>query len=184
MPRLLTEDLQVRFDGALAAAGAPIVDAWRPGLSDDEIDTLSNRYNLRLPNEARAWWRWHNGVVEGSLAEITPARIPATLQRTLDTFAELRGVHLDLDGVDGRLKPLSDAPWIFFACDGPADAPVPIWVGDHGVESRLALPSIGELVATWAELIETGVYRIDQDGEWEDPEWEALPEHVRQHGYY
>jgi hypothetical protein len=184
MPQLLTKDLQVRFDHALVAAGAPIADVWQPGLSDDEIDALSDHYNIRLPEEARAWWRWHNGTPDGSLAEITPARQPKTLQYTLELFTELRGVRRDVQGVDSRLRPVSDSPWIFFACDGPVDAPVPIWVGDHGGETEFALPSIGELIATWAGLIESGVYRIDEDGEWEEPEWEALPEHARQHGYY
>jgi hypothetical protein len=184
IPQLLTPELLTRFDHALHAAGAEIAQSWRPGLNDAEMDALAEAHGIVLPDEARAWWRWHNGTTPGSTAELTPGRVPLTLQSTLENFVELRDVIRDVEDAEARLKPISDAPWIYFACDVPRDAPVPIYVGDHGAESVLALPSIGELVAIWIDLIETGVYRVEDDGVWANTKWEGLPERVQKLGVY
>jgi len=62
VPTLLTTDLLDRFEARLRGAGAPIVDAWAPGLTDAQIDELVRPLGIDLPKEARVWWRWHNGV--------------------------------------------------------------------------------------------------------------------------
>lgn len=53
-------DLLERFASALRARGIP-VDDLMPGLGDDEIDEITGPVGLELPEEVRAWWRWHDG---------------------------------------------------------------------------------------------------------------------------
>lgn len=43
--------------------GAPIATLLQPGLTDAEMDAVISPIGLRLPEEARAWWGWHNGAV-------------------------------------------------------------------------------------------------------------------------
>ena len=56
-PALLDQALLDQFDARLRALGAAIVDAWAPGLTDDQIDALVCPIGIDLPEEARVWWR-------------------------------------------------------------------------------------------------------------------------------
>lgn len=40
----------------------PIAGSLRPGLSDAEMDPLTEPLGIRLPREARTWWGWHDGA--------------------------------------------------------------------------------------------------------------------------
>ncbi len=44
----------------------PIRHHLQPGLTDVEIEQIMAPTGLTLPEEARAWWRWHNGVPDGT----------------------------------------------------------------------------------------------------------------------
>ena len=44
--------------------GAPVAEKAAPGLTDAQIDVLMAPVGIDLPDELRAWWRWHNGLVE------------------------------------------------------------------------------------------------------------------------
>lgn len=185
MTRVLSDELLAEFDGALRSVNAAITEVWEPGLSDEQIDVLTQPLGLRLPEEARLWWRWHNGFAPDTRAprwDITPARPLFDLQMTLEDFESSRGAVLQLEGATARLSPVGDAPWIFFDCEGPDDAPVPIYVGDHGEAQRLVLPSIGELVAVWIDLIKTGAFATDEHGNWRHDTWEQVPAEVRRLG--
>jgi hypothetical protein len=186
MTHVLNSDILADFERALRSVDAAITRAWQPGLDDDQIDALVQPLGLDLPDEARTWWRWHDGCPTGTHpaeAELTPRRPLFDLVLTLDDFESFRGATLQLEGSDARLQPVGDQPWIFFACDGPRDAPVPIYVGGHGEGHRLALPSIGELVLTWTRLIDEGGYTTDADGLWEW-DFEKIPEDIRRIGVY
>lgn len=60
---MLDEVLLEVFESSLRAVGAPIVKHREPGLDDAAIDELIVPLDLQLPDEARVWWRWHNGTV-------------------------------------------------------------------------------------------------------------------------
>src|ERR1700712_5378996 len=57
----LLDELESRWRNANAA----ILGDLAPGLSDEQIDDLTLSVGLRLPEEARMWWRWHRGVDAG-----------------------------------------------------------------------------------------------------------------------
>jgi cell wall assembly regulator SMI1 len=76
----LTDALQ-QLESFWREGNAPIANLLQPGLSDSEIDDLTSGHGLRLPEEARTWWRWHDGVmrdVPDAQAQIGPAiRFPS-----------------------------------------------------------------------------------------------------------
>jgi hypothetical protein len=61
-PRVLDDALLDELGGRWRDLGAPISDALRPGLTDAEIGALTAPLGLVLPEEARRWWRWHDGA--------------------------------------------------------------------------------------------------------------------------
>ena len=46
--------------GELGLVG--VVDHLGPGLSDAEMDALTEPVGIILPEEARVWWGWHDGT--------------------------------------------------------------------------------------------------------------------------
>src|SRR3978361_2216103 len=86
MAPLVSDALLARLDRALNRAGAPICDAWAPGASDAEIDEVFSALGVDVPEELRAWWRWHNGT-SSSVVLLTPHRTPTSMQSAAKTFA-------------------------------------------------------------------------------------------------
>ena len=94
MTTLLDRDLLDRLEARLRAAGSLIVDAWAPGLTDTQIDDLLQPLGIDLPEEARAWWRWHDGIlVEANprVTEISPRRPHLPLRYVAEQYAALGG---------------------------------------------------------------------------------------------
>jgi len=182
-PRLLDNDLLDRFEARLRKEGAAIVDHWAPGLTDAQIDELLVPLGIDLPEEARRWWRWHDGAPPEAPA-ISPRRAHVPLRDAAEFNAALRDEMPELYGLDRLLSPVSDMPMVYFHCAVPRDAPVPIYVqGDWVADPELVLPSIGELVEVWIGLLDRGVWRTDAAGLWE---WdhERLPPDVLEFGIY
>jgi hypothetical protein len=182
----LDDELLGHFERALHAVGAAITQVWAPGLDDAEIDALTAPHGFQLPEEARRWWRWHNGFVAGARPpdmDLTPRRPLMDLAETLELYGASRGAWLQLYGFDRWLMPMADRPSVYFACDGAPEDPVPIHTQQDIEEPIQALPSIGELVKTWTELIETGVFTTNAHGHWE---WDfgKIPQPIRQLGIY
>lgn len=170
-PAVLDRALLDQFDARLRALGAAIVDAWGPGLTDDAIDALVRPIGIDLPEEARVWWRWHNGVRPDTPPEawdIMPDRSLCPLEDSLDLYVEQRDWTRDAGFPEVLLNPDSAHPIILFQCAGERNAPVPIYVMDDWSDQapRLALPSIGELVRTWITYIDRGLATTTADGRW------------------
>jgi hypothetical protein len=164
-PRLLDRELLDRFEGVLRAHRIGIVEAWAPGLSDDEIDELIAPTDLLLPDEVRAWWRWHNGVVTPDVParsrEILPDRDLRSLQDVLWTYDQRAGEGQRLLIVTGR-------PEIQVACSERGSVPAPVYWDryDDFVRPEQAASSLGELVTVWMGYVERGVYASGPDGGW------------------
>lgn len=76
-PRLLNPELLDELEFRWREQGAFVANALRPGLSDDDIDRLTEPAGLTLPLEARRWWGWHDGAdpqIPGIAAELGPAK--------------------------------------------------------------------------------------------------------------
>jgi hypothetical protein len=170
VPTLLDQALLDRFDARLRAAGALVVDHWAPGLTDAQIDALLHPLDIDLPDEARVWWRWHNGTLVDPRkreAKISPGRHPLPLKEVADFYAGEQGPLIDFYGVGGQLRPVSEKPLIYFDCAGRHDEPVPIITAlDASDEHRVVLPSIGELILAWIDLLDRGIWATNPDGTW------------------
>jgi len=179
-PRVLDDELLDRFEARLRKEGAAIVDHWAPGLTDAQIDELLVPLGIDLPEEARRWWRWHDGAPPDA-PPISPGRAHLPLRDAADLYTALSD---ELYGLEGLLSPVSDMPMVYFHCGVSRDVPVPIYIlSDWVADLELVLPSIGELVELWIGLIDRGVWKTDADGSWE---WdhERLPPEVLEFGIF
>lgn len=181
VPAFLSQDLLDRFEARVRAVGAQIVDAWAPGLADERIDALLEPMGIELPEEARVWWRWHNGFIASSAQrsrEITPARWLMDLETAADEYAYFRDPMRDAGNPEGLLSPVSEKPTIYFRCAGPKDAPVLVYSqNDYTERPRLALSAIGDLILTWISYIDRGVFAANADGTWVlDPQQQHPPD--------
>jgi len=93
-PRLLEVDLLCELEQRWQAQGAVITGALRPGLTDDEMDTLTEPFGMRLPAEARRWRGWHDDAdpqPPGAAAEVGPERAFLPLARAVRNARGFRG---------------------------------------------------------------------------------------------
>jgi hypothetical protein len=180
---VLDDRLLNELTRALHSSGVA-TESWAPGLSDAEIDVLLRPHDLDLPEEAQRWWRWHNGYLEGTRPPwvgVTPNRPLLSLQEVLELYAESKDGDRQIWGADRWLMVFVDRPSIYFDCSGPHDAPVPIRTQEDIDAPEPVLPSIGEMVKLWTELIDASVYTTDPGGTWD---FDKVPQHVRDLGIY
>jgi hypothetical protein len=55
--------LLAQLEDRLRAFGAPVVDAFRPGVPPEQLEALS------LHEDVVTWWSWHDGADAGDVAE-------------------------------------------------------------------------------------------------------------------
>ncbi len=171
---------------------APLLEYLRPGLTDAEMNGLAAGAHLRLPDEARLWWGWHDGVPAefyGILRQLGgPSFQFLPLQEALDLYevqratarrAVSRGDKSEWGNPDfwwdPSWLPITESPTsnVTIACDCSVRAgdPTPIrgYFWDAAVESRTpATASFGELVEWWLQAFSTGAWFYDQElGRWE-----------------
>lgn len=165
-PRLLDQDLLDRFESTLRIAGAGIVDVLDPGLRDDEIDQIIGTTDLRLPDEARTWWRWHNGQTSPCAANqrcIVPNHEPFSLQDAVANYQEFQPAR--------ALRILSEKPTTYLMCVGTGPIPAPIHQdltdSYDPAQYHEAFPSFGELLHAWISWIEGGDWFVRPDGHWD-----------------
>lgn len=171
---ILTQQLLDQLERRWRENDALILHHLQPGLSDEQIDQLTAPLGLRLPEEARRWWRWHDGAPmdapPGSRdIGAGPNYIP--LSYAVEQTEFLRS----LDPVvwsDTWLVMTDESDPLVMDCGGAFDEPVCVRTtalqdpepppADH------ATTSIGELISLWIEAFDNGAYTYDKDvGRWE-----------------
>ncbi len=169
-----------RFDERLSAFGAPIADAWAPGAGEEHMDTLLAPLGIDLPDEARTWWGWHNGVRRDVPAPDRDlgGREPLSVDYAAELYEQDAGAQRQLFGFDGLLSGFLDKPRILFGCAGPRDQPVPIYVQGDIETPTIMLPSIRALLLAWIEFFELGVWRLNAEGRWAATHQEKIPAHL------
>jgi cell wall assembly regulator SMI1 len=178
-PRLLTEELLAELDQRLRDLNAPITRIWRPGLSDDQMDELTEPIGITLPTEARAWWGQHDGVdrITGQQPTLGDGWVPFPLAeavRQATVYRETSALEIDADGYVDRRAEWSTS-WIALVgnpsperlaceCAVSAGAPSPAIYFDPEGEDEPQRPkaaSIGEVVHIWIEALDDGTWHID-----------------------
>lgn len=162
----LTTNLLERLNRRLTDAGAILAARWRPGLSDEQIDDWLLPVGINLPEEARIWWRWHNGqevTPEGKVHTLAGRQFMA-VEAAVDWYEKFRGINHGAYGLDGLIPVLIEQPTIWVDCSRGFDDPVPVYTIGHGEEPVLVLGSLGDLVAGMLELLESGAWLVAADG--------------------
>jgi len=104
-PRLLDADILARLEVDLRAKSIPLIETMAPGLTDAQIDEIIGPADLRLPDEARAWWRWHDGPGPSTPVDaswLLPYRDARSLRGCVDHY-------LYVGREDGRIRAVGGA---------------------------------------------------------------------------
>lgn len=181
-PIALTPPLLEELEQRWRDRGLPILDQLRPGLTDDEIDDLMAPLGLELPEEARVWWRWHDGAdLTGTSGEwaFSPAGsvVFTPLARQVEHYREMPSRSSALAGRAGRDEDFWWRPSWFaltqgrpeVVCDCAAPGPAsPIYAYDVSMWEGLHTPradSFGQVVTWWIRAYDDGIWRYDH-GKW------------------
>jgi SMI1/KNR4 family protein SUKH-1 len=173
------------------AQEVPLLDRLQPGLSDERMDELTGALGLRLPTEARTWWRWHNGVkMTGGLkvlGELGPGRWFYSLEDAVNLYRFMRKITAEIweDEADFHWRPewfpITDAYGpIRCDCSVPEGAVTPIyWAFSHDYDERgltdPRVPSFGTMVDWWLEALDAEWWHYDRSRENWVYVWERIP---------
>lgn len=173
---ILDESLLDGLVAALRAQGAPIVDHLNAGIADAELDALTAPLGIKLPAEARVWWRYASGVARSaplSSVGLSASWWWAPLEEIVHECREMReiaseGVPLGKPGLfkDSWLPIVIGDAILVIDTSQPVIAPVyTIDFADlePGGSYTPILPSLGSLVQTWTLALENGAVRYDHD---------------------
>jgi hypothetical protein len=181
-PIASTEQLD-RLERALVDQRALVVDHFRPGLTDAQMDQLGASAGLVLPVEARRWYGWHDGAegahqaLNRSIGGWRPLPLAVALahgeqtrrilRRTLETAPPEHRWDLDWQWA---------AHWLPFAipghgaalgleCGVRVDEPSPVyyveWANPVEGPPSPDAPSLGALIDRWLQAMESGSWRFD-----------------------
>src|SRR4051812_27326402 len=89
---MLDEALLTKLERQWQRKGSRIVEALNPGLTDAEIDDLAAPLGHPIPEEARRWWRWHNGA---SAFEMVLGRAYSSLEEDVASSLNFRWRYTD-----------------------------------------------------------------------------------------
>lgn len=178
---ILTGDLLAELEAALGQQDPELVARLAPGLDDQDIDELMRPRGLTLPEEARVWWRWHDGLTWSTV----DGRIFGPGFQLLPLEAAVREYTSRLEQAEELAKEIPnitfwERPWFplvgagtglfIFDCSGDPAAPAPIsfyHVEEAGEDGRPPARSVGEMVAWWIDALERGVWYYDRElGGW------------------
>lgn len=169
---LLTEGLLERLATRWRAHGLPIVESLRPGLSDAEMDQLTEPLGITLPREARTWWRWHDGASSdtGGSANLGPLRIYSPLS---DVVRNTLAIRASMRGADGELDPAWRHSWLTLNSGGDTTV-IDCAVGfEEAVPARYyrfeepetgakGVASMGTLVLLYIDAFDRGAWSFDR----------------------
>ena len=181
MPELLTLKLLERLDRTLRDVGAAIVECWEPGLTREQMDVLTEPHGFRLPDEAALWWGWHNGAGRAEITP-TPCRFPVTLESAMRDFEVEQGAMSDAFGLTRLVGVVNEQPWLWFDCRGASDTFVPVYAGYKSNDPWVAAESIGDMVLALIAAFETRRFTTNERGEWNEVDWDEVPEAMTDSG--
>jgi cell wall assembly regulator SMI1 len=186
LARLLGEEQLLRFEALLREHDVPIDEWTRPGLDDADIDLAISPLGLRLPREARIWWRWRDGTIYGGQRKLPgPWYMALSIEGAVDQYLQLRQVAKnsapdwpqndpDIIWSPSWLPIIRTAQPIAIDCSVPLDAPTPVLHVDftdldRSLQPRFNVPrasSLGEMVGWWIMALETDIWYWDESDGW------------------
>lgn len=163
----LSIGLLERFDETLCEVGASVVDAWLPGLSEDEIrSAFADLDGFELPQELVTWWQWHGDVDRA----LSPNKFFASSKGFFSPQEAARWHHPpDEPGAPPHLLSWinSQDPWLYASCAAPAGELAELYFRHKGELTERSPDSLGDLVTHWIAFIERGVWTCEPGTPWE-----------------
>jgi hypothetical protein len=173
--RGLLDELEHR----LRAFGAPIVEAFRPGVSADEVRAVLAAEGLSAPDDVVVWWGWHDGA---ALHDAPPVHSgPSVYLRSENTLVEdwhvlslreavrtHRWFRADAEKTPPDLLPAGwfpilvtgAKPVMWIDCAAAADAPAELYVDERLPGSSGPLfPSLTAFVGMIIRAFDEGLTR-------------------------
>jgi cell wall assembly regulator SMI1 len=188
---LLTFELLGEYETRLKGMGVPIKDVFAPGLSEPEMAAAVAALPLELSLEARVWWGWHNGILDGEglyRGLIAPGTYLRSLEQAIRDHDENRALAEERDPENGDLW--WDPAWMpilspdngtTIGCDcsvaegEPSPLHVVWWENPDDPGPRQAAQSLGQMVVWWLDAVDSGIWRYDPtEGRWRR-DWAAVP---------
>ena len=86
----MTDELRAaltRFEQALTASGAAVVQLFRPGIGEADVRARLGEFNLEPTSELITWFRWHDGAGEAGLPSRAIEIVPGGEFYELDYLA-------------------------------------------------------------------------------------------------
>lgn len=180
--------------------GAPIAQALRPGLSDEQIDELMAPTGLILPEEARVWWSWHNGVALEPLPGLGALHFGLggwdvlSLEQAVAEY--WRNRSLLGEPLEPEIAPEMywhqnwfplmsfDANCVFFECPSALSTQMPLYMQDHVWEDfqTAQATSLLEAMKFWLNVARGGYYRWDPGLQRWEVEYGEIPLEWRRSG--
>jgi cell wall assembly regulator SMI1 len=194
LTRLLDAEQLHRFETLLREHDVPFEEWTRPGLNDADIDATTSPLGLRLPREARIWWRWRNGTIHGGRRKLPgPWHEALSLEGAVDQYRQFRQIahntapdwpqnNPDIIWHPSWLPIIRTTQPIAIDCDVPEDAPTPVLLVDWQNPERFDKPrasSLGEMVAWWIVALETDVWYWNEAEGWWRTRRERLDSQMR-----
>ena len=188
--RVLDEKLLDELERRWSDRGAFVARALRPGITDEDMDALTEPIGLQLPHEARRWWGWHDGAepqIPGIAAELGPGRAFLSLAESVREWQRLR--QLLLEASHGADDPDWRESWlpidaqkrpILFDCGVGFEDPVPVrsFFMEDPTAGATGVSSIGELVLVWIQAIDCGAWTYDRSLDHWEYDWKKLPQNL------
>ena len=188
-PQMLSPALLDELERHWRSQQVPIVSRLRPGLSGAEMDELTAPLGVRLPDEARTWWGWHDGAEttrNTHLRSIGSGFAFLSLAEALEETRSQRSIAIDDDVYSAEewwspswLAMTQQNGSIVCDCAVARGQPSPIrrvWWGSTAPENAaIKARSLGELLSWWIEAYDVGAwsYLPDSVG------WDYQPERLR-----
>ena len=208
-PRLLSVGQLEVLKERWASMGAPIAEHLQAGLSEDQIETAMQPLGLRLCDEARTWWGWHDGVSD-AVGVTTPERFIMLaglqflpLREAVGWYSRMRETAHGVAHVarERGEEPVRDADYFWprtrfpvvdtnnglLVCDTgvPAGAPSPVRSWDREAGWPLipgGARSFGEMVDFWIAALDSGAIGWDPARRRVVGSWMAIPLELRRTG--
>ena len=171
------EALLARLDACLRQHAPAVANSLRPGLPDDQVRALEAEGRLRLSDEIRALYQWHDGAEMVAPGEFIPSHRFLPLSEAVRMRAAHRAQVRSLTVVPRlayRVFAGHRAAWLHVLDDGCGDG----YFYDPGRRRRPGsfffnfnedhwyqfFPTLADFIAAVIECFESGAFRMSADG--------------------
>jgi SMI1 / KNR4 family (SUKH-1) len=191
----VTFDLLDELAARWRAAGGPIADAVRPGLSAADAAALTEPLGCSLPPEAQTWWSWRNGSTGNTTDYMAwPGMWLVSLEESVENSLSEWREFVSINGEEQTRERFWKPTWLPILSTSGGDhvvidcaeqettSPVRAFDREGGgpfnFEPRA--PSIGTMITWWIEGIDAGACWWDAERRlWMDDHKRLDPDNSR-----